>query len=505
MSSTLDSTIFPRVTYKELFEYIVNAPANYSKWWMSLYQSAPHHVWVETSLLVFIVWLMFIRKTVDPTKSTDKMRLTKQEEQMLVDSWTPEPLIPSGYVPKDTTDSTPLVEYMRGSYLKLKDRSAELLNLSSFDFFGMGQNGEVKEAAAKALEKYGCGSCGPRGFYGTIDVHLLFEAAISKFMGTEEAICYSDGASAISSEIPAFAKKGDLLLVDCACSEPIYTGVCLSRATIQFFNHNDMAELRKILESIAKDDKRLKRDTTQQRRWIIVEGVYRNSGNICPLPEVLALKKEFGYRLFLEESYSFGTLGATGRGATEHFGVSVNEIDILNVSLETALGSVGGVCVGTREVVDHQRLSGAGYCFSAAAPPFLSAVAIQSLAHLENDASLIRSLRTNIDLFHCFLTSDIYVASCRESAIIHLNLKWQKDFGSEKEIMEACAAFCKDNCVAVVAKCELSYSKSSLRPSLRIVVTSGLKKEEIENACQVINNAFETTTTKSTTMCSTFF
>ena len=86
-----------------------------------------------------------------------------------------------------------------------------------------------------------------------------------------------------------------------------------------------------------------------------------------------------------------------------------------------------------------------------------------------------------------------------------MNLKWQKDFGSEKEIMEACAAFCKDNCVAVVAKCELSYSKSSLRPSLRIVVTSGLKKEEIENACQVINNAFETTTTKSTTMCSTFF
>ena len=142
---------------------------------------------------------------------------------------------------------------------------------------------------------------------------------------------------------------------------PIYTGVCLSRATIQFFNHNDMAELRKILESIAKDDKRLKRNTTQQRRWIIVEGVYRNSGNICPLPEVLALKKEFGYRLFLEESYSFGTLGATGRGVTEHFGVSVNEIDILNVSLETALGSVGGVCVGTREVVDHQRLSGAGY------------------------------------------------------------------------------------------------------------------------------------------------
>merc|ERR1711871_883093 len=425
---------------------------------------------------------------------------------MLVDSWTPEPLIPSGYVPKDTTDSTPLVEYMRGSYLKLKDRSAELLNLSSFDFFGMGQNGEVKEAAAKALEKYGCGSCGPRGFYGTIDVHLLFEAAISKFMGTEEAICYSDGASAISSEIPAFAKKGDLLLVDCACSEPIYTGLCLSRATIQFFKHNDLAELRRILESIANDDKRLKRDTTQQRRWIVTEGIYRNTGTICPLEDIIALKKEFGYRLFMDESYSFGTIGETGRGVTEHFGVHIKEIDILNISLETTLGSVGGACIGTREVVDHQRLSGAGYCFSAAAPPYLSSVAIKSLSLLEHNPSYVRSLRENVVLFHSLLKdSDMYVPCCNQTAIIHLNLRWQKDFNTEKEIMETCAALCKDGCVAVVAKCELSYMKTQLRPSLRIIVTSGLKREDIENAYQVINKAFETVIEKNSSLCMGFF
>merc|ERR1711998_273359 len=105
-----------------------------------------------------------------------------------------------------------------------------------------------------------------------------------------------------------------------------------------------------------------------------------------------------------------GTLGATGRGVTEHFGVSVNEIDILNVSLETALGSVGGVCVGTREVVDHQRLSGAGYCFSAAAPPFLSTVAMKSLSLLETDRTYIQKLRENRRLFHSLLkTSDFFV------------------------------------------------------------------------------------------------
>merc|ERR1711871_250079 len=428
---------------------------------------------------------------------------------MLVDSWTPEPLIPSGYVPKDTTDSTPLVEYMRGSYLKLKDRSAELLNLSSFDFFGMGQNGEVKEAAAKALEKYGCGSCGPRGFYGTIDVHLLFEAAISKFMGTEEAICYSDGASAISSEIPAFAKKGDLLLVDCAWSEPVHTGICLSRATIQFYDHNNMKELRGIMESIANDDRRLKRDATQQRRWIIVEGLYRNTGKISPLKELIALKKEFAYRLYVDESYSFGTIGETGKGLTEHFGVHINEIDILNISLETTLGSVGGVCIGTREVVDHQRLSGAGYCFSAAAPPYLSVVATKALSLLEHDTSYVSTLRENIALFHaCLNNSNVFVPlSDQTAAIIHLNLKWQKDFETEKEIMETCAALCRKRHVAVAAKCELSYMKTQLRPSLRIIVTSVLTKDDIKTACQVINKAFETAINNGSnvSICSGFF
>ena len=112
----------------------------------------------------------------------------------------------------------------------------------------------------------------------------------------QEAIQYSDGASAVSSTIPAFAKKGDLLLVDEACNEPIKLGLNLSRSTIQFFKHNDMADLEAIMQSIADDDIRLKRDVTQQRRFIVVEGVYRNTGDVCFLPNILALKERFKYR-----------------------------------------------------------------------------------------------------------------------------------------------------------------------------------------------------------------
>jgi serine palmitoyltransferase len=143
-------------------------------------------------------------------------------------------------------------------------------------------------------------------------------------MGTQEAISYSDGASALSSAIPAFSKKGDLLLVDEAVNEPILTGLNLSRSTVQFFKHNDVANLRAILESIAKDDVKKRRDASQQRRFIVIEGLYRNTGDICPLPEILALKEEFCYRVILDESLSFGTLGTATAYALINFEMKTN-------------------------------------------------------------------------------------------------------------------------------------------------------------------------------------
>ena len=104
--------------------------------------------------------------------------------------------------------------------------------LSSFDFLELSHHPDVKEASVEALDKYGCGSCGPRGFYGTIDQHLKIEKEIASFMGTQEAIAYSDSASTVSSTIPAFCKKGDLIIVD-ECHRSIYG---LWRGVIEYFD-----------------------------------------------------------------------------------------------------------------------------------------------------------------------------------------------------------------------------------------------------------------------------
>jgi len=486
-------------------ELVVNAPHYYTTWWSHLLKEAPEHIMIETALCLFIVWLVFIRKTVDPTKTSKSEKLTDKEVQWLVDTWQPEPLVSSSLTETDQAilDSTITIEKVDRNYLTVQGVKEPVLNCASFDFLGIGSEESIKKTAEEALEFYGCGSCGPRGFYGTIDQHLFFENAIAKFMGTEEAISYSDGASTVSSAIPAFSKKGDLLIVDEAVSEPVLTGLNLSRSTVQFFRHNDMNHLRTILESIALDDKRLKRDTKQQRRFIVAEGMYRNTGDLCPLPEIVALKEKYFYRLILDESMSFGTIGASGRGVTEHFGVKIEDIEIVLLAMDTSLASVGGVCVGSRFIVDHQRLSGAGYCFSASSPPFLSACAIKALKIMEEEPERLQTLHDNATLLRAALTKvkglSLHPTNCEDSPIMHLHVS-EPPLNLLDEIRQVIqiSEYCVEHGVAVMPNnFSLKYANNTakadgtgvIRPSLTVNASAYLTKKEIAKIGTVLNAA----------------
>jgi serine palmitoyltransferase len=146
---------------------------------LTIFYNNPYHVIIETGLTLFIVWLLFIRKTVNPTLES-KNRLSAKEQQWLVETWIPEPL-----VPKITPVDINIVEKVEGNYLMIRGIKGKVLNLNTFDFLGYSRLPAMKAQVQAALEKYGCGSCGPRGFYGTIDVHLEFEKQIALFMGTE--------------------------------------------------------------------------------------------------------------------------------------------------------------------------------------------------------------------------------------------------------------------------------------------------------------------------------
>jgi serine palmitoyltransferase len=148
------------------------------------------------------------------------------------------------------------------------------------DFHNLGSRDDFKQAARDALDKYGCGSCGPRGFYGTIDTHLHCEEDVAKFLGAEAAIIYSDATSTVASALAAFANRADLLVVDDGVNDSVLTGVKLSRSRHIMFKHNDVGDLEEVLRKVDAEDKRLKRKP--QRRFIVIEGLYRNYGDIAP-------------------------------------------------------------------------------------------------------------------------------------------------------------------------------------------------------------------------------
>jgi serine palmitoyltransferase len=366
----------------------------------------------------------------------------------------------------------------------------------------------VKDAAVKALSKYGCGSCGPRGFYGTIDAHLDFENAMVSFLQTDGAILYSDGAAASTSTVAAFAKRGDLLVVDEGVYESLGTGVTLSRANVKYFKHNDMEDLRRVLERIQETDEALNRKKNDQRKFIVVEALYKNYGTVCPLDELIKLKEEFCYRLILDESFSFGSLGQTGKGALEHYNLEhMRHAEIVTFSLENSMGSIGGITVGNEEVVDHQRLSGAGYCFSASLPPFLATAAQASLKKMETEPQLLSILRENVTYFYqqlntemsSLIPSKVMVTSEEGlSPIVYLQFTKQEDHILSREeqidLFDAVAANCLQNGVFVVSTGSHVFNHLHKIPSpgIRMTIMAKQSKNDIDTAIKILKNAIST-------------
>ncbi len=401
-----------------------------------------------------------------------------------------------------------------------------VLNFATLDYIATSSSPILRKTALDALKHYGCGSCGPRGFYGTIDAHLEAEEAVSNFLGTEGAILYSDGASASTSTLAAFAKRGDMLIVDEGVNEALLTGINLSRANVRYFRHNDMKDLRRILEKVKQQDISLKRKATDQRRFLVVEGMYRNWGTLAPLKEIVALKEEFHYRLIVDDSHGIGTLGKSGRGSLEHAGLKpMIHCEILTFGLENALGSVGGMTVGSEEVVDHQRLSGAGYCFSASAPPFLSKVCVESVKRLEGTSdehesqsddeieltgpALLNRLRENISHLYSTLTNSSHpyalklrnrlsITSDPLSPLLYLRLADEEATGRTRSeqtfILDQIAHHCLVNGnVAVVSTGGhvKKYLQLVPEPSLRLVASASHDKEDVEVLVKALGEAVE--------------
>lgn len=138
-------------------------------------------------------------------------------------------------------------------------------------------------------------------FFRSKDVHLDLEAKIAEFLNVEEAVLYSYGFSTVASTIPAYSKKGDIIFADESVNFAIQKGLLASRSSIVYFKHNDPSDLKRLLERQAVQELKDVKKAKVTRKFLVVEGLYIKTGEICKLPEFLKLKNEYKVRIFVDE------------------------------------------------------------------------------------------------------------------------------------------------------------------------------------------------------------
>ncbi|KAG9286591.1 hypothetical protein G9A89_005359 [Geosiphon pyriformis] len=487
--------VFLNTTINQISRYYSRVPGSsiLRKYIQNSHQNDPYRSLLELLLVCFVIWYLFAKRY----RTDNFIELTPKEVEELVEEWQPEPLFaPISEKEKWDFEKTPIIVGPQKQNIKLIN-GQNLLSLASYDFLGLSNNEEIKGKAIQTLRRYGVGACGPPGFYGTLDVHTEFEKNVSEFLGTEESIIYSQGFSTISSAIPSFCKRGDIIIADKGCNFAIQKGVQISRSIVRWFDHNDMNDLERILREIKVEDLETGRRLT--RRFIVTEGIFANFGDIAPLPKLIELKKKYKYRLILDESVSFGTMGKRGAGLTDYFNLEPKEVDMIVGSMCHALGSSGGFCSGSHEITDYQRISGPAYCFSAALPAMLAVSASESLGILSRNPDLISILRENARVFRTILENTRYIKldGALESPLLHLRLTKEyselNDINNndqkERILQEIVDETMNNGFLLTRAKYVRDQELFGFDPSIRICISVCFTKKDIEKAAFTIQSA----------------
>ncbi|MCX6896991.1 MAG: 8-amino-7-oxononanoate synthase [Verrucomicrobia bacterium] len=253
----------------------------------------------------------------------------------------------------------------------------ELLNFSSNDYLGLANHPALKEAAVKAVEKFGAGAGASRLICGSLAPFHELEETLAQFKGTEAALTFSTGYAAALGTITALLGKDDIIILDKLVHASIVDAAKLSGAILRIFAHNDLDDLEK---KIQWADVRIRavNDKTnvafRARTLIVTESIFSMDGDAAPLREIVALKEKYGAWLMVDEAHATGLYGVNRRGLAEALGVS-DRIEIQMGTLGKALGASGGYICGSRALVDFLVNRARSFIFSTAPIPAAAAAA----------------------------------------------------------------------------------------------------------------------------------
>jgi len=258
-----------------------------------------------------------------------------------------------------------------------------LIMVGSNNYLGLTNHPRVKEAAIKAIEKFGSGCAGSRFLNGNLEIHEELEKKLARFFRKEAALVFATGYQTNLGTISSLVGRNDVAIIDKYDHASIIDGCRLSFGQVKKFRHNDMKDLERILQEIQGKGK-----------LIIVDGIFSMEGDIADLPSIVKLAKAYDARVMVDDAHAVGVLGEGGRGTAEHFGLEA-QVDLIMGTYSKSLAAIGGFVAGSKEVIHFIKHAGRSMMFSASLPPSLVASVSTALDIIEEQPQLKAQLWKN--------------------------------------------------------------------------------------------------------------
>jgi len=279
------------------------------------------------------------------------------------------------------------IQSPQGAWVEVDGKRA--LNLCSNNYLGLANHPALKEAAQRAIERYGVGPGAVRSIAGTLDIHLQLEERLARFKGAEGVISFQSGFCANLAVIPALVEREDVIFSDELNHASIIDGSRLSRAQIERFPHADPAALEQMLAE--------KRGNFR-RALVVTDGVFSMDGDIAPLDKEYQVAERYGCLFMVDDAHGEGVMGHGGRGIVDHFGLH-GQVDVEIGTLSKAFGVMGGYAAGKKLITDYLRQRARPFLFSSAATPADVAACLAGVDLLESSTALVDQLWANTRFF----------------------------------------------------------------------------------------------------------
>ncbi len=257
----------------------------------------------------------------------------------------------------------------------------KVLMFGSNSYLGLTNHPKIKEAAKKAIDKYGTGCAGSRFLNGTLDIHIKLEERLADLVEKDGALCYSTGFQVNLGVVSVLTGRKDYILLDELDHASIIEGSRLSFSKVLKYGHNDMLSLESKLKTCAPESLKL----------IVADGIFSMEGDIVKLPELVRLADKYDATIMIDDAHSIGVIGKNGSGTSSHFGLT-GKVDLIMGTFSKSLASLGGFIASDKDTINYIKHNSRSLIFSASMTPASAASVLAAIDIMVSEPERISHL-----------------------------------------------------------------------------------------------------------------